>query len=201
MSDKVQKIKEEIERRIESMNSCPFKTAELGSEKFDNGELYAYKQILQFIDSLPEEPTIKGITWEDVNTLESLIYQVHNEYPSIGEKSFGLEVLERFQDCQDDIEESEIEDLEEELNNWRHNHFHGRRDKDASGEYLERKSQLDLARHFAEWQKQKDEQDFMKKACEYLEQEHEDIGIRYIRGVSVDEEIKLFKQYIENDSK
>lgn len=59
----------------------------------------------------------------------------------------------------------------------------------------------EIAHHFAEWQKQKDEQDFMKKACEYLEQEHEDIGIRYIRGVSVDEEIELFKQYIENNSK
>lgn len=39
-------------------------------------------------------------------------------------------------------------DLEAELNKWRHNHFHGRRDKDASGEYLERISQLELAKHF-----------------------------------------------------
>lgn len=54
MTDK-ELIKQEIVRRVESMNSCPFKTAELGSEKFDEGELYAYKQILQFIDSLPEE--------------------------------------------------------------------------------------------------------------------------------------------------
>lgn len=41
-------------------------------------------------------------------------------------------------------------DLEAELNKWRHNHFHGRRDKDASGEYLERISQLELAKHFFE---------------------------------------------------
>jgi hypothetical protein len=41
-------------------------------------------------------------------------------------------------------------DLETELNIWRHNHFHGRRDKEASGEYLERVSQLDLAKHFFE---------------------------------------------------
>jgi hypothetical protein len=40
--------------------------------------------------------------------------------------------------------------LEAELNKWRHNHFHGRRDKDASGEYLERISQLELAKHFFE---------------------------------------------------
>ena len=41
-------------------------------------------------------------------------------------------------------------DLTKELDNWRHNHFHGRRDIDASGEYLERCSQLDLAKHFYE---------------------------------------------------
>jgi len=41
-------------------------------------------------------------------------------------------------------------DLEKELNVWRHNHFQGKRDKDASGEYLERVSQLDLAKHFFE---------------------------------------------------
>ncbi len=41
-------------------------------------------------------------------------------------------------------------DLEAEINKWRHNHFHGRRDKKASGEYLERISQLDLAKHFFE---------------------------------------------------
>ena len=49
----------------------------------------------------------------------------------------------------DTLEVKEV-DLEAELNTWRHNHFHGRRDKEASGEYLERVSQLDLAKHFFE---------------------------------------------------
>ena len=39
-------------------------------------------------------------------------------------------------------------DLEKEVNTWRHNHFHGRRDNDYCGEYLERSSQLDIAKHF-----------------------------------------------------
>ena len=47
----------------------------------------------------------------------------------------------------DTFEVKEV-DLEKELDNWRHNHFHGRRDKEASGEYLERSSQLDIAKHF-----------------------------------------------------
>ena len=41
-------------------------------------------------------------------------------------------------------------DLEKELDKWRHNHFKGKRDGHFSGEYLERDSQLDLARHFYE---------------------------------------------------
>ena len=41
-------------------------------------------------------------------------------------------------------------DLEKELYEWRHKHFKGKRDGDHSGEYLERESQLDLARHFYE---------------------------------------------------
>lgn len=39
-------------------------------------------------------------------------------------------------------------DLEKELNEWRHEHFKGKRDGDYSGEYLERESQLSIARHF-----------------------------------------------------
>ena len=47
----------------------------------------------------------------------------------------------------DTLEVKEVE-LEKELDSWRHSHFHGRRDKEASGEYLERVSQLNLAKYF-----------------------------------------------------
>lgn len=43
-----------------------------------------------------------------------------------------------------------VVDLEKELQSWRHNHFHGKRDREANGEYLERVSQLDIAKHFYE---------------------------------------------------
>ena len=43
---------EEIERRIKSVNSCPFRTAELGSEKSDEGQLNAYNVMLSFINTL-----------------------------------------------------------------------------------------------------------------------------------------------------
>lgn len=52
-------------------------------------------------------------------------------------------------------EEKECDDLEQELIKWHENHF---KKKDTftkmSGFYLTRQSQLDLAKHFAEWQKQ-----------------------------------------------
>ena len=47
------------------------------------------------------------------------------------------------------VETKEV-DLEKELDTWRHNHFHGRRDIFANGEYLERVSQLDIAKYFFE---------------------------------------------------
>lgn len=53
-------------------------------------------------------------------------------------------------------QEKPSEDLKEELDRWRHHHFAGERDGLLySGEYLLRDSQLDIARHFAEWQKNK----------------------------------------------
>lgn len=143
MTDK-ELIKQEIERRIKNLefsleNNCVEKHSKLDIL----GNITTLESLLKFINSLPKEPTVKGITWEDVNTLESLIYQVHNEYPSIGEKSFGLEVLERFQDCQDVIEEPASEDLEKEFHSWM------RENCDDNGFF----NQLELARHFAEWGK------------------------------------------------
>lgn len=58
---------------------------------------------------------------------------------------------------------NESDDLEEAVTQWRHKHFHGRRSFDgAVGEYLERTSQLDLAKYIANWQKQQ----MMKDAVE-----------------------------------
>lgn len=55
MADKVQLIKEEIESYKESM-----KGLEPHSD-FRRGQITAYNQIMQFIDSLPEEPTSEDL--------------------------------------------------------------------------------------------------------------------------------------------
>ena len=51
----------EIERRIKSINSCSFRTAELGSEKSDEGQLNAYNVMLSFIDTLE----VKEVDYKD----------------------------------------------------------------------------------------------------------------------------------------
>lgn len=67
----------------------------------------------------------------------------------VAEANDKLSVLEELKNFFDTLEVKEV-DLGAELNKWRHNHFHGRRDKEASGEYLKRVSQLELAKHFFE---------------------------------------------------
>ena len=41
---------------------------------------------------------------------------------------------------------------------------------------------------------------FMEKAEEYLRNEFVDMWLRYIRGHSVDDEIKMFKNYMQDES-
>lgn len=43
-------------------------------------------------------------------------------------------------------------------------------------------------------------QDFLEKAEEYLRKEFVDMWLRYIRGHSMDEEIEMFKNYIQDES-
>ena len=59
--------------------------------------------------------------------------------------------------------------LEEELDKWRHEHFHGKRDDHFSGEYLERTSQLELARYFAQWGTEHAREQMMKDAVPFYE--------------------------------
>lgn len=75
-------------------------------------------------------------------------------------KIFGYEEVLSFLDTLET--EKPMEGLEVELDIWRYIHFNGARDGHFSGEYLERTSQLDLAHHFAQWQKEQ----MMKEAVE-----------------------------------
>ena len=91
---------------------------------------------------------------------DALVAEIENYKNSVGEdgehcslvvgKHKGQKMAsEHFLSFINTLEVKEV-DLEKEMKSWRHNHFHGKRDKEAVGEYLERVSQLNLAKHFFE---------------------------------------------------
>ena len=83
MNTQVEQIKAEIERRIKSVKICPFKTAELGSEKETEGLLKAYNDILSVINNLPDDCKTEELeqeiarVWDDLG--DDFIYQLHWE--------------------------------------------------------------------------------------------------------------------------
>ena len=66
------------------------------------------------------------------------------------EAKYRYESYKELSEWLDGLEVEEV-DLEEEMNKWRQKHFEGiGYILDGSGEWLERTSQLDIARHFYE---------------------------------------------------
>lgn len=87
----------------------------------------------------------------DKATIVEELERLYNlEYSNTSDLSCGKKIMLRHIRCFLNILKVKKINLEKELDMWRHNHFCGRRDKNASGEYLERVSQLNLAKHFYE---------------------------------------------------
>ena len=75
-----EKLIAEIEKRIHSMENCPFRRAEFGAEKVEEGELIGYKSILSFITSLQQEQLMPDST--------KLIELWHEDKEMLKEKDF-----------------------------------------------------------------------------------------------------------------
>ena len=88
----------------------------------------------------------------DKSALVAEIKKLEKMYCYDNKTNSGLVAISIFENIDNVINILEVKevDLEKELNTWRHNHFHGRRDIFANGEYLERISQLDIAKYFFE---------------------------------------------------
>lgn len=155
MSDKVQKIKEEIERRISQFEAKYPK--DLGgywndeeSAAYDCAE--EYKRFLLFIDTLPEEPkkqpkfrvgdTIKGPCNNVFQVKEVLDtqYLLHSEN---GDELNSIEIVDKYSCIS---EEPASNDLEEEYKKY----FKAHEIDIVLNPYTNCK---DIVRHFAEWQK------------------------------------------------
>lgn len=168
--------------------------------------LEALDYIEAYINTLPEEPIVKGITWKDVNTLDTLINQVRYEFPNgIGEKSFGMAVLEKFQDYQDDIEKPTSEDLEKEIEEEIDNlcelgcYMEDLAKGDSEGVYPLPdnvvKELRKFARHFAEWQENKDKQSLIDNGTVLLtEDEFEKLKRSIIQSEKDKHKMKVILQ-------
>lgn len=55
MNTIIEKIRAEIERRIRSIENCPFIEAEFGAQEKRDGKLIAYKDLLSFLSDLEKE--------------------------------------------------------------------------------------------------------------------------------------------------
>jgi len=118
MSDKVQKIKEEIERRIEKYGP-DFKTP------YD--AMYQLLTLLDLINSLPEEPESEDLEEEIKRYSKNILI-----LPLSGDRWQTMEITE---------------------GNW-----------------------IDIARHFAEWQKQQGEKLFKDDSWNYIEENYPNIS-------------------------
>lgn len=135
----------EIERRLDDHKD----------EYKHSGDIYAsvlieeMEDILFFINTLEvKESKLPNPRFPHLNNIVDKVFGAGNLESFEYEEAEQLVLLAK-EELLKDLEAKEV-DLEKELESWRHNHFHGKRDREASGEYLERTSQLNLAKYFFE---------------------------------------------------
>jgi len=120
-------------------------------DKYFSGELdpnIQYASIEQGVKAFAEEYSfnIESELFNQLTKEQQALWRKEIEQAVISGGEQGLELARDIR-YKENFETKKV-DLECELNNWRHEHFHGKRDRDAAGEYLERNSQLDIAKYF-----------------------------------------------------
>lgn len=152
MTDK-EKIKEEILRRKQSWQHS--------DKQYEHGGKDVCDYLLGFIDSLPEEPANEDLDFLVISLEETIGTSPHSREVI---KEYLQKAAEWGRNHFEDKSEMVSEDLEEDSSFEKLlQEIYVKYDKKISIESL-----LDIASHFAEWQKQKDLQDFMEKAEMYL---------------------------------
>lgn len=101
----------------------------------------------QYIDKATLVAEIDKIIADETESIKS--FEHSKNASEVQRSNARIGVLIHIRSLLDTLDVKEV-DLEKALESWRHNHFQGRRDKDAGGEYLERISQLELAKYFFE---------------------------------------------------
>ncbi len=159
-------VKAELERIEHETNHEPFTDEVLGKR-------FVCRSLLSFLNSLEgEDPYEQCVQYDSIkagiqahaetysfNIESELFNQLTKEQQPLWRKEIEQAVisggdagvtLARDQRYKENPEVKEV-DLEEEMNKWRQKHFEGiGYILDGSGEWLERTSQLDIAKHFYE---------------------------------------------------
>lgn len=136
MNTQIQRVKAEIERRLDEINKMSEGVIVMTSVGI---EYKCLKELLEFINSLPEEPVSKDI---EQDYQESICKQHAFTQEEMAEK------------C---IKESASEDLEEEINEYISINYQTRFDEvlvDENDEPLTVFDFKNIATHFANWQKE-----------------------------------------------
>ena len=134
MTDKVQKIREEVERLKGWNNNVRNSTRHmtLQEEDFNRGKHSSYLEILNFIDSLQEEPQVKklvgsqheykmckengnSLTQEPVSESIDFEQELYKAFGQIKDFTLGVAIAKSFYDMGRKHNEPVSEDLEEEI--------------------------------------------------------------------------------------
>lgn len=122
-------------------------------------ELTEFEKMLRYVlecysgHEFASESEIETLKLNAKSLLDLARKELQQEFKEEYDRGYSIG---QFDKGEEKVKELVSEDLEEEMIRWHKEHFGNKRDwEKTSGEYLTRESQLDLARHFSEWQKQR----------------------------------------------
>lgn len=151
MSDKVQLIREEIERLQRNLNECISPNNPILPGTLN----VTFNRLKDFIDSLPEEPASEDLE-EEIDRFEEWLNSYNqSDYPT----SYTVrDIARHFAEWQreKDIKLEKIDDLEEFAQKWAYSNYHKELDEVNCG------CLYSGVKKGAEWQKQKDLEDSLK---------------------------------------
>lgn len=146
----IEQIKTEIERRVRSIENCPFIEAEFGASEKRDGKLIAYKDLLSFLSTLEESERP-----EPYNPVYDEAY-LNEKIKKATESWKGVDVDAMLAECRgydEEKSEKQIEGLEEEIKNYFQGYWPGTETAEQCNTHLHftPPAIMRLARHFAQW--------------------------------------------------
>jgi len=147
-------------------------------------------------------PELIDLWWMQEDRDGNRLVETKEHFASAMKKAYSIGLSHE----QTSIPEPASDDLEKEIGKYTTNHLLKKRNYSTGVYHLTQKDCDDIARHFAEWQKQKSTQDFLEKAERYLKHtlydrvEIEVFGTLIPSIVNKKAFIENFKNHMQNES-